>query len=360
MERQVSQRVVQRLRAALLARWFRTAPPGIPWRWLGEGFAVLAGWRRRAYQRGWLTRYHPGCPVVLVGSILVGGTGKTPLVLRLAELCRELGRRPGIVSRGHGGRYRGPHRARPDDDPRLVGDEPLLLARRAGCPVVVGRDRAAAARWLRAHHEVDLILGDDGLQHYPLARDLELVVLDERGIGNGACLPVGPLREPPTRLATVDLVVRHGSGEDDAMTLVGDRLWRVDGAPDQRPLASLRGERVHAVAGIGHPARFFAGLERAGLRVIPHAFADHHAFGPADLAFGDDLPVLMTEKDAVKCREFARPHHWYLPVRAALSPVLEACLRRLLTDLPSAGERSHGQETTGNPGLSGDQGTADL
>jgi len=325
-----------RLREALLRRWFAPEPPPSPWRWCGAGFAVLVGWRRRAYQRGWLQCGHPGCPVVLVGSILVGGTGKTPLVLRLVELCRELGWRPGIVSRGYGARARGPRLVALDDDPALVGDEPLLLARNAGCPVVVGTDRAAAARWLRSHGHCDLILGDDGLQHYALARNLELVVLDDRGLGNGACLPAGPLRETPARLHEVDLVIRHG--DDGDMTLLGDALCRVDGDPLSQPLASLRGQWVHAVAGIGHPPRFFAQLARAGLRVIPHPFSDHHRYRPADLAFGDALPVLMTEKDAVKCREFARPMHWYLPVRAVLSPMLEARLRGLLSALGSTGE----------------------
>lgn len=349
----------QRLRAGLIRRWFAQQPPGPPWSWLGAGFAGLVWLRRWTYRRGLLRSHHPGCPVVLVGSILVGGTGKTPLVMRLAELARDQGWRPGIVSRGYGGRVRAPRLVRPDDDPALVGDEPLLLARGAGCPVVVGASRVAAARHLLAHQPCDLIIGDDGIQHYALARDLELVVLDQRGLGNGACLPVGPLREPPSRLAQVDLVVGHGGDDDSSMSLAGDLLRRVDGR-GVRSLASLVGQRVHGVAGIGHPPRFFAALQGAGLEVMPHAFPDHHHFVAADLRFDDDLPVLMTEKDAVKCSWLVGERYWYLPVRAVLSPPLEARLCRLLAALRPGGVHPRGQETSGDSGVSGDQGAVDL
>lgn len=325
------------LRETLLRYWFAPQAPRLPWRWLGQCFAILVSWRRWLYARGVLSSWHPGCPVVVVGSILVGGTGKTPLVQYLASLATGLGWQPGIVSRGYGGQLSTPRLLKVDDDPRDVGDEPLLLRQQSGCPVAVGRQRIVAARLL-CQVGCNLIIADDGLQHYALRRDVEVVVLDQRGVGNGACLPVGPLREPVSRLQRVDVVVKNGGQGDDAMDLLGEILHRVDGNPETIALEALRGQWVHGVAGIGDPPRFFRCLEAAGLRVIPHGFADHHMFSPADLCFEDGLAVLMTAKDAVKCRVFAQPQYWYLPVRAQLSPALEGYFRSLLQNLKPSGE----------------------
>jgi len=238
------------------------------------------------------------------------------------------------VSRGYGGRVRTPTAVTVVSDPAEVGDEPVVLARRSGVPVWVGAERAAAAARLRAAHpEVDVIVADDGLQHYRLRRDLEVCVVDARGFGNGWLLPAGPLREPVSRLARVDAVVSHGAPATVpgyAMRLEGDIAHRATDARDRRRLCDFAGERVHAVAGIGDPSRFFLRLAAAGVRVVPHRFPDHHPFCAADLAFGDEAAVLMTEKDAVKCRRFARPNHWVLPVHAVLEPAfgewLEAAL----------------------------------
>jgi tetraacyldisaccharide 4'-kinase len=221
-------------------------------------------------------------------------------------------------------------------DPAEVGDEPVLMARRAGCPVWVGAERAAVIEALRqAHPDCDVVILDDGLQHYALARDLEIAVVDSRAFGNGFMLPAGPLREPRTRLWTVDAVVAHGTDrvKGFAMRLEGEELHRATDARERRAARSFAGQRVHAVAGIGDPRRFFLHLARLGVEAVPHPFPDHHPFRAADLEFGDDAPVLMTEKDAVKCKRFAKPAHWVLPVRAVPDPAFDAWLQRRLGEL---------------------------
>ena len=283
-------------------------------------------------------------PVIVVGNLNLGGSGKTPLVLWIVEYLRANGWRPAIVSRGHGGRIAAqggaPTEVNEASGAAQVGDEPLLLARRARCPVWVGADRAAACRALLVQHpECDVLVLDDGLQHYALARDLEIAVVDARGFGNGRLFPAGPLREPVSRLASVDAVVRNGATAPAlqaayAMRVEGGEFVNLaTGAKATTPEA-LGSRRVHAVAGIGDPSRFFAHLEALGLEVVPHAFADHHPYVASDLAFGDRLPVVMTEKDAVKCNAFAEPHCWMLPVRAeldpAFGPMLEEKLRAIL------------------------------
>ncbi|MDR0776481.1 MAG: tetraacyldisaccharide 4'-kinase [Azonexus sp.] len=284
-------------------------------------------------------------PVVVVGNITVGGAGKTPLTLWLAERLREKGRRPGIVSRGYGGNNATPRAVAADDAPAEVGDEPLLLARRSGVPVWIGRDRAAAGRaLLAAHPEVDLLLCDDGLQHHRLARDVELAVFDDRGAGNGYLLPVGPLREPLARLSTVDAVVCNGAADPRLpaavkrfdMRLQAGAFYRL-GDPQQicQP-AQLAGRRLHALAGIGDPERFFRTLEVLGLTFSRHPFPDHHAYTAADLAFAAAGVLLMTEKDAVKCAGLTAGEAWVLPVEAELSPALVELILEKIRGRPLA------------------------
>jgi tetraacyldisaccharide 4'-kinase len=265
---------------------------------------------------------HPGIPVIVVGNLTVGGSGKTPLVLWIAEFLKSKGWSPGIVSRGYGAKIDTPRAATVADQAVAVGDEPIVLSRRSGCPVWVGPQRVEVAKALRAaHDEVDILILDDGLQHYRLRRDLEIAVVDSRGFGNGFLLPAGPLREPAWRLHCVDAVVSHGSSmRGYSMRLEGEVLHRMTDARDRRAASAFAGQKVHAVAGIGEPNRFFLHLVGLGLEVLPHPFADHHAFSPRDLEFGDGLPVLMTEKDAVKLRHAARPEWWVLPVSAKLDP----------------------------------------
>ncbi len=309
-----------------------SALPLIPVSWLFRGLSAL---RRKAYTSGVVSSHSVGRTVIVVGNLTVGGSGKTPFVVWLANQLCAAGYRPGIVSRG----YRGeashwPQQVCPGSDVRLVGDEAVLIAERTGCPMVVGPDRVAACRVLLKHHDCDVIISDDGLQHYAMQRDLEIVIVDGvRRFGNGFCLPAGPLREPPSRLRTVDLVVLNGGvpqAGETVMRLKGDVLHGLKDPERHLPLSCLQGETVHAVAGIGDPGRFFRHLHAAGIRVEEHPFADHHRFTARDLMFGDDKPVVMTEKDAVKCRRFAAAHHWFLPVTARIDDDFAARLMQLL------------------------------
>ncbi|HZR36675.1 MAG TPA: tetraacyldisaccharide 4'-kinase [Nevskia sp.] len=280
-------------------------------------------------------------PVIVVGNITVGGTGKTPFVLWLVERLIERGWRPGVISRGYGGcapQY--PLRVSATTDPAWSGDEPALIARRTEVPVAVAPDRVAAARLLLDAGEADILVTDDGLQHYRLGRDLEICVVDgSRGLGNGQLLPAGPLREPPARLREVDLVVVNGGGwRPEGVPALDMQLETTEARPlgggAPRPLASFAGARVNAVAGIGNPERFFASLRAAGIEVVPHPFPDHHRYTDIDLAFDDRLPLLMTEKDAVKCAALAQPHHWYVPAQARIAAEGAALVQQLLDQLP--------------------------
>lgn len=301
--------------------WYGRHPLGTllaPLGWLYCGISVG---RRALYRAGVLPSHGAGVPVVVIGNLSVGGTGKTPVVLALAALARGRGFSPAILTRGYGARGgHWPCTVAADDDPARVGDEPLMMARRGQCPVVVGPDRVADAALAVSRHGADLLLCDDGLQHYRLRRDIEVAVVDAaRGLGNRRCLPAGPLREPPGRLDSVDWVLtngrpRTGPGFDlrpgDAVSLRDPEVTR--------PLGAFRDARVTAVAGIGNPGRFFAMLRGLGLLLDPRPYPDHHAFTAADVAGWGPGPVLMTEKDAVKCVTFAGAEHWAVPVEAEL------------------------------------------
>lgn len=322
--------------------WYRLTPVSLLLLPLGLLFCAVAALRRAFYRSGLLLSIKLPVPVIVVGNITVGGTGKTPLVLWLAALLHAHGWRPGIVTRGYRGRSRHwPLDVTPQTTAHEAGDEAVLLARRAGCPVVAGPDRIADARRL-LEHGCNIIVSDDGLQHYRLGRNLEIAVLDgDRRLGNRLCLPAGPLREPPTRLRSVTLRITNGiaqSGES-GMRLVPTGFYNL-ASPQQRVEAGHFGRGpVHAVAGIGNPERFFATLRSLGLDVIPHPFPDHHAFRPEDLRFDDDRPVIVTEKDAVKCQSFAQPRHWALAVTAQVDGSLGTKILKLLE------EKSLGQET---------------
>lgn len=319
--------------------WHRRHPLHLlllPISWL---FGALAAVRRFLYRVGIFKSVRLSVPVVVVGNISVGGTGKTPLTLGLAAALRAAGWRPLIVSRGYGGAAQVPQAVSADSTAAQVGDEPLLMARRGVCPVWIGRDRAATAQLALAQHpECNVILCDDGLQHYRLQRDVEIVVVDGgRGFGNGWLLPAGMLREPMRRLQTVDAVVVNGAGAalafpvpSFAMQLVGTTFYRVNAPQYTAQAADFQGKKLHAVAGIGHPPRYFEHLRRMGLDIIPHAFADHHPYVPADLDFADCDALLLTEKDAVKCAPFADDRYWLLRVEAELDPALIQLLLRKL------------------------------
>lgn len=305
----------------LQRRWFAHEPAPMGLRPLAGLYGSVAA-RRRARLQERAVRLP--LPVIVVGNITLGGTGKTPFVIWLVEKLREWGWNPGVVSRGYGGHPpSAPFRVTRDTHPLEGGDEPVLIAWRTGVPVVVDPDRVRAASLLIAGRGVDIIVSDDGLQHYRLARDLEICVVDgRRGLGNGALLPAGPLREPATRLDEVALIVANGGGfTNGAKPVIDMRLEPGDlvplGSGTPVPLEALKGEVVHAVAGIGDPERFFTMLEQHGLEIERHPFPDHHEFTRADLYFDESGPVVMTEKDAVKCRRFGGGDRYALPVTAA-------------------------------------------
>ena len=275
---------------------------------------------------------HP-VPIIIVGNISIGGTGKTPMVIYLAKLLTSAGYSPGIITRGYGGQSTvWPAVVLPDADPVLYGDEPVLMAQRAGVPVIAGPERNDSVDLMLRSYSVDIIISDDGLQHYRLKRDIEIVLIDAaRGLGNQHCLPAGPLREPVSRLEQCDFVVMHEAEPQSplSMQLAAGELYNLKTGALQ-PLSAYQGMTVHAVTGIGNPPRFFKMLRGAGLTVIEHAFPDHHGFSMGDILFADEFPVLMTEKDAVKCQAFATSVHWVVPVTATVSPVLaEQLLARL-------------------------------
>lgn len=321
--------------------WWRTSPPPLWLRALEPVYVAVA--ERLASRR----RQHAvrlPVPVLVVGNIAIGGTGKTPITLALIEQLRALGATPGVLSRGYGGSGPFPLLVTTHTMPQHCGDEPALIAQRAGVPVCVAPSRVAAgAVLLAAHPEVDVLLCDDGLQHLALARDLELCVVDgARSHGNGHRLPAGPLRESPARLAECALVLVNGS----EAASYGEQALRFDlqadqaielSSGEQRMLSRFAGCTVDAVAGIGNPQRFFDLLTRQGITVRPHAFADHHAFTAADFHFASDAPILMTEKDAVKCRGLSLPtdtERWCVPVTAVFSQSsqqrVQECLRTFL------------------------------
>lgn len=309
------------MRKVLQDAWYE----GAPWLWLlwplEWAFRTATFARRYAFRRGLRRSYRAPVPLVVIGNITLGGTGKTEVVIALVEELRERGIVAGVVSRGYGAAASPhPRRVGPDSTAADCGDEALLIQRRTGCPCVVAGSRAAAVQALLHQASVDIVLSDDGLQHYTLGRDLEVVLYDVRAaFGNGHCLPAGPLREPLSRLARVDFVLSRGAAGDDADVLYVpealvhlQRGERVDFTP--RAL----GREVHAVAGLGRPALFIDMLQRAGFSVTPRLFPDHHRYCAADFAGLHDRPVIMTEKDAVKCAGLAGDNAWFLQVRAQL------------------------------------------
>ena len=325
------------LSETLQQRWYQDRPP--PWWTLPVAalYGAATRLRRALYRRGWKRSERLPVPVIVVGNITAGGAGKTPLVIALVDALRETGFRPGVVSRGHGGSAREPMLLNDDPDPRVVGDEPALVKLRTRAPVAVGRDRPKAAGLL-LEAGVNVVIADDGLQHHALARDVEICVVDGvRRFGNARLLPAGPLREPVSRLREVDCIVCNG-GEPQvgeiAMHLRAGDAFNLRDPSRAHALDTFAGRRVHAIAGIGHPPRFFAMLREQGVEVVEHPFPDHHAYSARDLAFGDSLPVLMTEKDAVKCRALAGENCWAVPVRACLQSAFFVMISERLARRP--------------------------
>jgi tetraacyldisaccharide 4'-kinase len=320
--------------------WYRLSWLSILLLPIAAMFGCAVALRRALYRAGVFPSYRVPVPVIVVGNITAGGTGKTPLVLWLCDYLREHGYTPGIVSRGYGGRGH-TTAVRENASPDVAGDEPVLLAQRSRCPVWVGRDRVAAARALIATNPgCNIIVSDDGLQHYRLQRDFEIAVIDgSRGAGNGLPLPAGPLRESTARLANVDAVVVTGNSVPPAtgaatfaMALEGNGFRNLLNPALRQEAGAFHGKRVHAIAGIGNPARFFDHLQALGLHFAAHAFPDHYAYSQADVDFGDADAIIMTEKDAIKCLRFAREIHWVLPVDARVDTALgRLILEKMIT-----------------------------
>ncbi len=301
-------------------------------------FYLLSSLRRWLYKVGLLEVKQFPVPLIVVGNITVGGTGKTPLVIWLAQHLRSLGYKPGIVCRGYGGKaHRWPQQVSADSDPATVGDEAVLLSMRTGCPLWAGPDRPAAVNALLDETDCDLVISDDGLQHYAMDRDLEILVIDgQRGFGNGYLLPAGPLREPVGRLRTVDLVISNGLWRKDIpqMQMVQPTVFSLQEL-DQKTdsISKFAGQQVHALAGIGHPERFFQLLEEHGLRPIRHIFPDHHDFVVSDLQFHPRLPILMTDKDGVKCKPLLHDDGWVVRIDAQPDDNFIQQLNTLLQEL---------------------------
>ena len=328
------------------SRWYR---PLLPFSWL---YGVITKFRRRLYRKGILRTHDVPVPVVVIGNITAGGTGKTPLTIWLADQLQRHGWRPGVVTRGYGAKPgRVPVQVSDDSNVKVVGDEALLMAKRLNCPVFVHPDRVAAARAV-AEFGSDVVIADDGLQHYRLRRDYEVAVIDGgRAFGNGKLLPAGPLREPIARLDAVDKVLvqrERGDGRvlrrkadraeiDFRLVPIGACSLHTDETVD---LQRFDGETVHAVAGIGNPDRFFRMLEAHGLQVIEHPLPDHASISQADISFYDNLDVVLTEKDAVKCRQLDTERCWYVPVAVEFGEARESFLiESLHSELRNAAAR---------------------
>jgi len=325
-----------KLESIFTRAWLRRGPLAVALLPLALLFRLLAALRVLLYRLGIKSSERLPVPVIVVGNIFIGGTGKTPLTIWLAESLRGAGLRPGIISRGHGGAESALRAVTPQSAAGEVGDEPLLIAARTGCPVVVGRKRADAGRaLLAAHPEVDVLIADDGLQHYALGRDVEIVLFDGRGVGNGWLLPAGPLREAPSRRRDFTVVnapeitpglARQVGGQAFRMALVGDFAEPLARPEACLPLARLKGRRIVAAAGIGNPGRFFAMLRAAGLDFTELPLPDHHDFRDRPFDGLDADVILITEKDAVKCRQLDNlkddPRLWVVPVTARIDPAL--------------------------------------
>ena len=325
---------------------------------LSWAFERLAKRRRGQFINGQRAVTRVSVPVIVVGNVSVGGTGKSPLVIYLIDALRRQGWQPGVVSRGYGASVQDfPCQVTAADEPANKGDEPVMIVRRTDVPLVIDPDRGRAADYLLAKHCCDVIISDDGLQHYALARDIEIAVVDgQKGLGNGYCLPVGPLREPPSRLNEVDMIVLNQAEGGNplanynvdaekmfSMAIVADGIYPLACLKDSdsSPIKAERlNGKVHGVAGIGNPDRFFSSLRQQGLEVIEHRFADHYQYQCHDLQFGDGLPVVMTEKDAVKCIRFELENCHYLKVSSQVEETMMTLLMDLLTQVKSSLEAS--------------------
>ncbi|MFV2060668.1 MAG: tetraacyldisaccharide 4'-kinase [Gammaproteobacteria bacterium] len=304
-----------------------------PLSWLYCSIVLI---RKNLYRFKIFKSYQLKVPVIIVGNITVGGNGKTPLVIWLAEKLKQSGYRPGIISRGYGGQaQKWPQQVRPDSDPLVVGDEAIVISRRTSCPMAVGPDRVATGQALIKYSNCDIVISDDGMQHYRLKRNIEIAVVNAATqFGNELCLPAGPLREPVTRLDKVNFIVINGEPSeitkninritsDFKMSYEGDELCDLHDNDKRIPLSDFENMKVHVIVAIANPNRFFEQLRKLNIDVIEHVFLDHYVFTENDLKFNDDFAIIMTEKDSVKCNRFGIKNCWYLPITCRISNSLE-------------------------------------
>lgn len=323
--------MIQKLTLGLQKLWYQPRIHPMLWPLLPLSFLYLTFMYIRSfcYELKLLPTKKFSTPIIIVGNITTGGSGKTPLVIHLVRLLKQHGLNPGVVSRGYLGLHDKPTFVYANSDPNIVGDEPLLLSKRLFCPIVVAKRRNDAVQALLETGQVDVIISDDGLQHLSLERDIEIIVVDGKSrFGNGWCLPAGPLREPLSRLHKVDFIISNTPERFDIdteydMELRPRLLYKGIRQSEHQSLYDLRDKTVHAVAGIGFPVRFFDLLTKHGLKVIAHPYPDHHRFQEQELIFEDDYPVIMTEKDAVKCEGLMDERHWVLPVEVAINPLFD-------------------------------------
>jgi tetraacyldisaccharide 4'-kinase len=332
------------LQRLLEAIWYKKSK----WKWLLLPFTALYC-LLNLLQNWKLTRRRSkiNIPVIIVGNISIGGTGKTPAVIYLIKLLKQAGYKPAVITCGYGGKStKWPQQVTAQSNTRDVGDEAVLIAKRGDVPVVAGPDRIVDIQYLRSKYDCDVIISDDGLQHYCLHRDIEIILVDaQRQLGNGWCLPAGPLRESSRRLKSVDFVLYNNDLNNNnstkasfskqhrlisifSMRLSGEVIYSLFFNDRSQNLKDLQGEPVHAVTGIGNPEHFYKTLQKYGINLTKHSFPDHYDFKPKDLDFYDDKIIIMTEKDAVKCRSFASKNYWFLPVDAQI----ESGFDRLLLD----------------------------
>ena len=321
-------------------------------------FWILTNLRKLCYLFGIFRVYHAPVPVVVVGNITVGGTGKTPLVVRLAQLLEEKGWRPGVVCSGYGGYSRKwPTLVSSDTGPESVGDEALLLFEKVMCPVVAGSRRTECVEMLVNEYSVDVIVSDDGLQHYALDRDIEIAVIDgSRGFGNKRLLPAGPLRENKKRLDNVDFTIVKGyfSGHEMGMLYEPSHLANLLNPCNKTTLDSFKGMTVNAVAGLGNNDSFFNLLLEKGIKCRLREFPDHYNYKASDLDFSDKLPIIMTDKDAVKCKAFAKEDWWSLSISATLPKEFEVQFLKKLSRYRNE------QKTSRTTGMSSNKRAASL
>lgn len=311
-------------------------------------FTFLSFSRRFLYRLHWIKSVNVSVPVIVVGNITVGGSGKTPIVIWLANMLKDHGYHPGIISRGYKSSVETVAEVKASSLANEMGDEPLLLKGRTNVPTFISSDRPLAAQALLENYgDTDVIISDDGMQHYRLHRDMELAVIDgQRGFGNGLLLPAGPLREPISRLKKVDITIVNGAATAHhipanaiQMSLTGDTLYQLNHPETKKIIKDFINQKVHAIAGIGNPKRFFDHLKNYGLIVEEHSFPDHHSFQAKDLDLSGNEPILMTEKDAVKCRQFSNERCWVMPIDATFPADFEQHILTLLG-------RVHGSKTT--------------